>query len=208
MLFNPTSRVTPLGNAQTDRLLQALGVQHIWTVPCQDSGDTPTSSGSDAGSLLASLQADLSAARARVAHSENPNDSAGEKSGGEENLSAHVADKLALHGQQHQQQQQQRSAYGEPFPAVPPYSAPFPYAPAGGLGGMQDAYGLRAYYGTTAVVAGGVNSFSAAAVASTVITNSHSVAADPSELDIDGDEGEAVQKESTVEDPNAIDLDF
>jgi hypothetical protein len=81
------------------------------------------------------------------------------------------------------------------------------------MGGEPDAYGLRAYYGATAVVAGGsMNSFSAAA-ATPVHTGAQGRersggAVDPSELDIDGDSSEAVQKESAVEDPNAIDLDF
>jgi hypothetical protein len=203
MLFNPTSRVTPLGNEQTDRLLQALGVQHIWTVPGEDRVETPTSSSSDAGSLLASLQADLSAARARLANKDTQIESAGEKSGTEENLN--------LHGKP---QQQWCDVYGEPFPvSMPPHSAPFPYATAGSMGGESDAYGLRAYYGATAVVAGGsMNSFSAAA-ATAMEADTHELvrsggAVDPSELDIDGDSSEAAHKEGAVEDPNAIDLDF
>jgi len=84
-LFNPTSRVTPLGNAQTDHLLTALGLPHIWTVHCEEedqvqrivlpisgTADTTAGSGASGGhssedNFMASFQSDLSAARAKFA---------------------------------------------------------------------------------------------------------------------------------------------
>ena len=178
MLFNPTSRVTPLGNHQTDRFLQALGREHIWTVPCEEVVNPfPVQKGEeDNENVMASFVFDLHAARAKLPTT----------------APSHPVTAAI-------------NAQAPPPPAVTAYGNGIILS-----GSQEDAYGLRAYYGNT----------TAPTAAVTVNTADSKPVVDPSELDIDIDEGSdnnntgisrpkhQVAETVREEDPNNIDLDF
>jgi hypothetical protein len=227
--FNPTSHVTPLGNAQTDRLLRALGLPHIWTVPYEGFPE-PTGSArtnrphrvnaedkvneAESGDMWASFGADLFEARAKLAQG-----SAESSTDPCTALSGQVQSNLKVGGAQHAN----TSGNGDhSTPAVSITSGGAVAHGISGYGGLGGDYGFGAYYGATAAVAEGATNSLANNSAHYTRAGPESGAgggADPSELDIDAGsepEQDAAGARSGAdagcaggaEDPNAIDLDL
>jgi hypothetical protein len=225
--FNPTSHVTPLGNAQTDRLLRALGLPHIWTVPYEGVPE-PTGSArtnrphrvnaevkvneAESGDMWASFGADLFEARAKLAQG-----SAEPSTDPCTALSGQVQSNLKVGGAQH------ANTSGNGVHSTPAVSITGGGAVAHGIsgyGGLGGDYGFGAYYGTTAAVAeGATNSLIVAHNTRVVPESGAGGGADPSELDIDAGsepEQDAAGARSGAdagcaggaEDPNAIDLEL
>jgi hypothetical protein len=224
--FNPTSRVTPLGNAQTDRLLRGLGLPHIWTVPYEGVPE-PTGSArtnrphkvnaevkvtkAESGDMWASFGADLFEARAKLA--QGPAESSTDPCTA---LSGQVQSNLKVGGAQ----SGNTSSNGDhSTPAVSITGGGAVAHGISGYGGLGGDYGFGAYYGTTAAVAEGATNSLVSAYNTRVAPESGAGGgADPSELDIDaGSEpeqdaagarsGADAGSAGGAEDPNAIDLD-
>ena len=190
MLFNPTSRVTALGNAQTDALLQALGLKHIWTRPCLDS----TSALSENKASVPALPA--SGCTPAPPSGPPPPQSLKIATGSE-------AEEVAS-SESSVQPQAPLSALSLTGPNT---SSSATYA------AVDDKYGLQAYYGTGAGAVYypaqntyAVSTSESAAVRGTPLVTSES-AADPLEIDIDDDVAPAAAEAARAGDPSEIDLD-
>eukprot|EP01032_Pedospumella_encystans_P011405 gene11405-13258_t len=188
MLFNPTSRVTALGNAQTDALLQALGLKHIWTRPCLDSTSALSENKASVSALPAS-------GRTPAPPSGPPPPQSLKMATGSDAEEVATSESLV-------QPQAPLSALSLTGPNT---SSGSTYA------AMDDKYGLQAYYGAGAVYypaqsSSVVSSSESAAVRGMPLVTSES-AADPLEIDIDDDVASAVAEAARPGDPSEIDLE-
>jgi len=224
VLFNPTSRVTPLGNHQTDAFLQALGLSHIWTRPCEELVPA-TAPANKAGATTAHLTPVVSAP-AGATHTTKVPDAASNHPAGSSDTDS--SSRASTGSTVHQSGIHTLSL------------APQLVIPAQVSAPVDDKYGLHAYYGATASYHPATNSTTnststdpleldidddedttpaptvppaavASVVSAPVLVVPSMQLADPSELDLDAEETVERTEEVSAqkeEDPNAIDLDF